>query len=49
MKDFLVLVADWSDQTYIPSEATEDQAAQTKKVLLWDRKTEGGFPGTCLP
>lgn len=39
------MVADTDQQTYIPSEATEVQNAQPKKVLLWDRKAESGFPG----
>lgn len=24
----------------------EGQTGEAKKVLLWDRKTEGGFPGS---
>jgi predicted Rdx family selenoprotein len=31
--------ADSERQTYLPEEG------QTKKVLLWDRKAESGFPG----
>jgi predicted Rdx family selenoprotein len=33
---------------YSPSEATEGEKVDAKKVLLWDRKTEGGFPGIDL-
>jgi predicted Rdx family selenoprotein len=32
-------------KTYMPSEANEGQDANAKKVLLWDRKSKGGFPG----
>jgi predicted Rdx family selenoprotein len=32
-------------KTYIPANVAEGQDAELKKVLLWDRKTEGGFPG----
>jgi predicted Rdx family selenoprotein len=31
-------------QTYVPDGEDEVEA---KKVLLWDRKAESGFPGTC--
>jgi predicted Rdx family selenoprotein len=31
-------------KTYLPA-AEQGQHAEAKKVLLWDRKTEGGFPG----
>lgn len=35
-------------QTYAPtpSQDSSDAAPEIKKALLWDRKTEGGFPGT---
>ncbi|KAH7406092.1 seleno protein W family protein [Phaeosphaeria sp. MPI-PUGE-AT-0046c] len=32
--------------TYIPSNEADVQHAEAKKVLLWDRKAEGGFPET---
>ncbi|OAL05914.1 hypothetical protein IQ06DRAFT_73338 [Phaeosphaeriaceae sp. SRC1lsM3a] len=32
--------------TYIPSNEAGEQGADAKKVLLWDRKAEGGFPET---
>jgi predicted Rdx family selenoprotein len=32
-------------KTYIPSDAAEGQDVDAKKVLLWDRKAKGGFPG----
>ncbi|OAL56897.1 hypothetical protein IQ07DRAFT_582187 [Pyrenochaeta sp. DS3sAY3a] len=33
--------------TYIPpSNAADEQDVEIKKVLLWDRKAEGGFPET---
>ncbi|KAF2709529.1 hypothetical protein K504DRAFT_379811 [Pleomassaria siparia CBS 279.74] len=34
--------------TYAPSESRQDsgQHVEMKKVLLWDRKAEGGFPET---
>lgn len=40
----------WVSQTHIPPSATttnsSDPQAQVQKLLLWDRKTEGGFPET---
>lgn len=38
-------MADQSVQTYIPSNDIEGQDAELKRVLLWDRKAKGGFPG----
>jgi predicted Rdx family selenoprotein len=34
--------------TYVPLSQQENQSQDVdiKKVLLWDRKAEGGFPGT---
>ncbi|KAF2109323.1 hypothetical protein BDV96DRAFT_652168 [Lophiotrema nucula] len=33
--------------TYVPPQSTEDGGdIEAKKVLLWDRKAEGGFPET---
>lgn len=36
-------------QTYLPptsTNSTDSDKVQAEKVLLWDRKTEGGFPET---
>jgi predicted Rdx family selenoprotein len=38
-------VADLDYKTYVPTDETESQGTELKKVLLWDRKAEGGFPG----
>jgi predicted Rdx family selenoprotein len=38
-------VADELVKTYIPADAAESQGTGLQKVLLWDRKAEGGFPG----
>ncbi|KAL5390945.1 hypothetical protein DPSP01_001442 [Paraphaeosphaeria sporulosa] len=40
-----------AELTYIPQDATSedgdgDRPVETKTVLLWDRKAEGGFPET---
>jgi predicted Rdx family selenoprotein len=32
-------------KTYLPP-TEQGQDVEAKKVLLWDRKAEGGFPGT---
>ncbi|KAF1934262.1 uncharacterized protein M421DRAFT_415299 [Didymella exigua CBS 183.55] len=32
--------------TYLPPNSTDSTELQASKVLLWDRKTEGGFPET---
>jgi len=32
-------------KTYVPVSAEDEEKVEAKKVLLWDRKTEGGFPG----
>ncbi|KAF3039091.1 hypothetical protein E8E11_000864 [Didymella keratinophila] len=32
--------------TYLPPESTNSNEVQATRVLLWDRKTEGGFPET---
>lgn len=40
-------MANGAVKTYIPSNEAGEQGADAKKVLLWDRKAEGGFPGTC--
>ena len=32
-------------KTYVPVSAEDGEKVEAKKVLLWDRKTEGGFPG----
>jgi predicted Rdx family selenoprotein len=34
-------------KSYMPLNETGVQEVDIKKVLLWDRKAEGGFPGTC--
>jgi predicted Rdx family selenoprotein len=33
-------------KTYKPETDGENVDIDTKQVLLWDRKAEGGFPGT---
>jgi predicted Rdx family selenoprotein len=48
-KDCLKRVADKFVKTYIPADATESQGTGLQKVLLWDRKAEGGFPGKLRP
>ncbi|CAA9965526.1 Selenoprotein W family protein [Pyrenophora teres f. maculata] len=32
--------------TYVPVSVEDGEKVEAKKVLLWDRKTEGGFPET---
>lgn len=43
------IVANAAGQTYLPSEAAEGRDSEPKKVLLWDRKAESGFPGVYYP
>ena len=43
---FLPLSSRLTAQTYLPPDSTDSGEVQAEKVLLWDRKTEGGFPET---